>query len=104
MFYRWQDEDLLLHCHLQPGAKRSEFAGEHGGRLKLRIAAPAVEGKANAALIAFLAKAFGVAKRAVAIEAGELGRQKTLRIAAPQRLPVELGIPSPDAGRETEDA
>jgi uncharacterized protein YggU (UPF0235/DUF167 family) len=38
---------VILDLHVQPGAKKSQFAGEHGGRIKLRLAAPAVEGKAN---------------------------------------------------------
>lgn len=92
MFYTWQGDDLVLRCHLQPKASRSEFCGSHDERLKLRIAAPPVEGRANTELIAFLAKAFGVAQRAVSIESGSSGRRKTIRIAAPQTLPPELGI------------
>ncbi|MFX8899343.1 DUF167 family protein, partial [Acinetobacter baumannii] len=64
-FYRWDGEDLLLDCHLQPKASRDEFAGLHGERLKIRLTAPPVEGKANAHLLAFLGKAFGVAKSLV---------------------------------------
>jgi uncharacterized protein len=91
-FYRWQGADLLLECHLQPGASRSEFAGEHGGRLKIRIAAPPVDGKANAQLIVFLADAFAVSKQQVIIERGDSSRQKSVRIVGPQRLPGGLGI------------
>jgi len=61
-FYRWDGDDLILDCHLQPKASRDEFAGLHGERLKIRLTAPPVEGKANAHLLAFLAAAFGVAK------------------------------------------
>lgn len=92
MFYRWAGADLLLALHLQPGASRSEFAGAHGARLKIRIAAPPVEGRANAALIDFLAGAFAVPKQRVVIERGASSRQKSVRIIAPQRLPSELGI------------
>lgn len=83
-------EDLLLALHIQPGARRSEFAGLHGGRLKLRVAAPAVEGKANAALIRFLAGRFSVPVRAVGIESGAQGRQKRVRIRGAAGLPEEL--------------
>jgi uncharacterized protein len=65
---------------VQPGAKRSEFAGEHGGRMKLRLAAPAVEGKANEALVEFLAGYFGVPKRNVRIASGLKSRQKRVII------------------------
>lgn len=91
-FYRWDGEDLLLDCHLQPKASRDEFAGLHGERLKIRLTAPPVEGKANAHLLAFLGKAFGVAKSLVSLESGELNRQKRVRIRRPTRLPEELGI------------
>ena len=67
---------MILDLHVQPGAKRSEFAGEHGGRIKLRLAAPAVEGKANEALVEFLADHFGVPRRNVRIVSGLKSRQK----------------------------
>jgi uncharacterized protein len=66
--------------HVQPGARRSEFAGMHGARVKLRLAAPAVEGKANAALIDFLAGYFGVPKRNVSILSGVKSRTKRVAI------------------------
>jgi uncharacterized protein (TIGR00251 family) len=71
---------VILELHVQPGAKRSEFAGEHGGRIKLRLAAPAVEGKANEALVEFLAAYFGVPKRCVRIVAGLKSRQKRVSV------------------------
>lgn len=91
-WYRWDGEDLILYCHLQPKASRDEFAGVHGERLKIRLTAPPVEGKANAQLLAFLGKAFGVAKSQVSLESGELNRQKRVRIRAPQRLPELPGL------------
>ena len=66
--------------HVQPGAKRSEFAGRHGERIKLRLAAPAVEGKANAALVEFLADYFQVPKRNVTIVSGVKSRIKRVSI------------------------
>jgi hypothetical protein len=71
---------LILELHVQPGAARSEFAGRHGERIKVRLAAPAVEGKANAALIAFLAGHFGVPRRNVRIAAGLKSRRKRVVI------------------------
>lgn len=85
----WRSEDagaLTLRLHVQPGAKRTEFAGIRGdgadARVKLRLAAPPVDGKANAALVSFLAEAFGVPERAVVLVRGETSRQKTVRIEA----------------------
>lgn len=71
---------MILELHVQPGAKRSEFAGQHGDRTKLRLAAPAVEGKANDALVEFLADYFAVPKRNVRIAAGLKSRQKRVII------------------------
>ncbi len=84
---RWDTDDILLFCHLQPGAKRSEFAGLHGERIKIRLHAPPVDGKANSQLIAFLSDAFAVPKQAIQIESGQLSRQKRVRIKAPKQIP-----------------
>jgi uncharacterized protein (TIGR00251 family) len=75
---------VTLEIHTQPGAKSSEISGVHGDCLRVRVAAPAVEGKANAALIAHLAEAFGVPKRGVTIVRGETARRKTVRITQPR--------------------
>ena len=71
---------MILELYVQPGAARSGFAGEHGGRLRLRLAAPPVEGKANAALVEFLADYFNVPKRDVRITAGLKSRRKRVVI------------------------
>jgi uncharacterized protein (TIGR00251 family) len=63
-----------------PRASRSRIVGLHDGRLKVSLAAPPVEGEANAELCATLAKALGVAKRAVSIIHGQHGKQKTVRV------------------------
>ena len=70
---------------MQPGASRSEFAGRHGERIKVRLAARAVDGKANQALVDFLAQHYKVPKRNVRIESGLKSRQKRVVIdgAAP---------------------
>jgi hypothetical protein len=70
----------ILSLHVQPGAKRSEFAGKHGERIKVRLAAPAVENKANEALVEFLAAHYGVPKRNVRILSGLKSRAKRVSI------------------------
>jgi len=77
----------VLTLHAQPGARRSEIVGVHGDALKLRLAAPAVEGKANAELVRFLAEAFGVPLRQVSLLRGETSRRKTVRVSDPARRP-----------------
>jgi uncharacterized protein (TIGR00251 family) len=81
------DGSITLTIQAQPGAKRTEVAGVHGAALKIRLAAPAVDGKANDELLRFLAQAFRVPQRAVTIVRGETGRRKTVHVVAPQRRP-----------------
>ena len=71
---------MILDVHVQPGAKRSEFAGQHGERIKIRLAAPALENRANEALVAFLAAHYGVPKRNVRIASGLKSRDKRVVI------------------------
>ena len=78
---------VVLTLHVQPGARRTEIAGVYGEALKIRLAAPPVDGKANAELVRFLARAFGVARSAVVLVRGETSRQKTVRIEAPRLRP-----------------
>ena len=71
---------LLLTLHIQPGAKTTEFVGEHGDALKVRLAAPPVDGKANAALLAFLAERLGLPRSAVTLKSGQTSRRKVVRV------------------------
>ena len=71
---------MILELHVQPGASRTGFAGKHGERLKVRLQARAVDGKANEALIEFLAAHYGVPRRNVRILSGLKSRQKRVEI------------------------
>ncbi len=71
---------VLFEVRVQPRASRSEVAGTHGEAIKVRVAAPPVEGAANAELVAFLAKQLGVSKSAVKIVRGEQGRRKVVEV------------------------
>ena len=72
-----------LTLHIQPGAKKTEVAGEHGDALKIRLAAPPVDGKANAALIEFIAERLSLPKSAVSLISGQTSRRKLLEIDSP---------------------
>lgn len=65
---------------VQPRASRSRVVGEHDGMLKIQLAAPPVDGEANAALVELVAKRCGVAKRAVTLVSGETSRRKRVRV------------------------
>ena len=82
--------DLVLDVRVQPRASRSEIAGLHGGRLRIRLQAPPVDGKANAALVEFVAALFAVPRARVTIEHGLTGRDKRLRLQGVQSLPAPL--------------
>jgi len=71
---------VSLAVWVTPGAPRSEVAGVADGRLRLRLAAPAHEGKANAELVRLVAKTLGVPRRQVDLATGANGRRKLLRV------------------------
>lgn len=75
------DGALLIAIHVQPGASRTEWAGTHGDALKIRLKAPPVDGKANEALLGFIAETAGVARRAVELVGGQTSRRKRVAIA-----------------------
>ena len=72
---------VLLQLSVMPNAKRTEVDGLHDGALRVRLAAPPIDGRANEALVAWLAKALGVPKRDVELLRGESGRRKQVAIA-----------------------
>jgi uncharacterized protein len=71
---------LTFRVRVVPRASKSAFAGEHDGALKVRVAAPPVEGAANEELARLLAKGFGVPARAVEITGGHASKTKTVRV------------------------
>jgi uncharacterized protein (TIGR00251 family) len=70
----------VLEIHVQPRAKTTEVAGWHGDAIKIRLAAPPVEGAANHALVRFLATRLGVPRSQVMLVAGETSRRKRVRV------------------------
>ena len=71
---------VLLTVHVQPGARQTAAAGVHGDALKVRLQAPPVDGKANAALLAYLAAALGISPRQLTLVAGQTSRRKRVRV------------------------
>jgi uncharacterized protein (TIGR00251 family) len=77
-----------------PRASRTEIAGLHDGRLRVRVASPPVDGAANEAIVRFFAKALGVARSAVVLRSGATGRQKTVAVMGltPDEVSARLGL------------
>lgn len=90
IWYLLKENRLTLTVHVQPGAKRTEVIGLHGDALKIRVAAAAVEGQANARLLDFLRKAFKVPAGRIILKQGEHARCKVVEIqdslVAPEAL------------------
>ncbi len=89
-WYQTGGGGVTIHVHAQPGAKRTEIAGLHGDCLKLRLASPPVDGKANECLIEFLAGRLGVKRAQVKITRGLSSRRKTVFVAIAEFRPAAL--------------
>ena len=76
-----------LQVWVQPGAKRNELAGLHQNCLKIRLSAPAVDNKANQALVEYVAVLLGLKRSQVSLAAGHTSRKKSLRVLA-QKEPI----------------
>lgn len=93
-WYRWRGDDLELALKVLPRASRDAFVGPEGTHYRVRIQAPPVDGKGNAALRRFVAAAFGVPPARVTLIGGEHGRQKRLLIEDPRLFPIPV-VPPP---------
>lgn len=91
-WYRRNGEVITLTLHVQPGAKCSGIAGLHGEALKIRLAAPPIEGRANEALLKFIGGLFDVPQRQVELKQGGQSRHKVVVITGSRVDPESLLI------------
>jgi uncharacterized protein (TIGR00251 family) len=101
------DDAVVLQVHLQPGAGRSAVVGRHGAALKLKVAAPPQNGRANDACAALLAETFGVGAGSVELVSGATSRSKRFKLSGvdleefrrrlDQAVESGSGGPGPDA-------
>lgn len=89
-WYRRSGDVITLTLHIQPGAKRNEVAGLHGGALKIRLSASPIEGRANEALLKFIAESFDVTLRQVELKQGGQSRHKVVVITGSKIEPESL--------------
>ena len=87
---RPSENGWTLSVRAQPGASKSEVAGLYGDALRVRLAAPANDGKANAELVKFLAGALGVPRNAVSLVRGHASRDKVVAVDDPNCDPLRL--------------
>lgn len=83
-------DSITLSLHVQPGARQTSVAGLHGDALKIRLAAPPVEGRANEALLRFIADFFRVPLRNVVLLKGEQSRQKRVEVRGSSISPLDM--------------
>ena len=85
--FKWSKDTLTISVYIQPKATSSEFIEMFNDHFKIRVNAPPVDGKANKALIDFIAMSFSVSKSMVSITQGEASRYKKVQIVKPGRIP-----------------
>jgi uncharacterized protein (TIGR00251 family) len=79
-WYRYESDSLILKLYIQPGAKRHEIIGPVQDELKIKLASPAIEGRANVALMKLLSQLFNVPRSKIVLKSGEKSRHKTVII------------------------
>ena len=85
-------DGCLLHVRVHPGARRNAAIGVHADALKVSLTAPPVDGRANEALIAFLAEALQLSKAHVGLVSGTASRSKVIRIVGKSAAEIEVAL------------
>lgn len=89
------NDEVVITVHVQPGARSTQVVGLYGDALKLRIAAPPVDGRANTCLVDFLAAKLNLPKSSIEIVGGISQRRKRVRlIGAPEQQVAQLASPN----------
>src|SRR3954463_12469014 len=87
-----REQPAVLRVRLQPRARRDEVVGERGGAIVIRVTAPPVDGKANAALCAFVARAAGVGRSRVSVVRGLSSRDKVVRVEGADEMALKRAL------------
>lgn len=89
-WYRSESDRIILRLYVQPGAKQNEIVGLIGDELKLKLAAPPIDGRANAVLIKYLSQLFRVPISKIRLKSGEKSRHKMVEICESKALPESM--------------
>ena len=79
-WYTQTEDVIVLKIYVQPGAKRNEIVGLYNDALKIRVATPAIDGRANAAILKYIAELFDVSRREIRLKRGDTSRYKSVEI------------------------
>jgi uncharacterized protein len=90
--YRLTDDGVVLSVHVQPGAGRTAVVGRHGTSLKVKVAAPPTQGRANDAVLELLAESFGLPSAQVELTAGASSRSKQVLLRDADQEAVEASL------------
>ena len=97
----WREKSASLKVgqvkekRVHPGARRNDVTGVHDGALKISLTTPPTDGRANEALIAFIAARLGIPRSQVTLLTGATSRSKTLRIARKNAADVQAALSLP---------
>ena len=92
MIVRPTDGGCILSVRVHPGAKRNAITGTHDNALKISLTTPPTDGRANAALIAFLAKRLDIPRASIVLISGATSRSKTLRLTGTTAAEAEARL------------
>lgn len=90
MWYRRDVDAVILDLYVQPGAKHTEISGSHGDALKIRLASQPIDGRANEALLKYVAQLFDVPVRQVELKRGDKSRHKIVIVRSSKINPESL--------------
>ena len=91
-WYRYSHGNLILTLYIQPGAKSCAVIGLHGDALKIKLASPPIDGKANKALVQFIAAQFDIPVRQIKLIRGEKSRHKTVELVGCTTNPESINV------------
>lgn len=91
-WYTQTEDVIVLKIYVQPGAKHNEIVGLYNDALKIRVATPAIDGRANVALLKYIAELFDVSCTSIKLKRGDTSRYKTIEIHHSRVNPDDLLI------------
>ncbi|MFA5960290.1 MAG: DUF167 domain-containing protein [Tatlockia sp.] len=93
-WYHYTNGNLILTLHIQPGAKSTLVVGLHGDALKIKLASPPIDGRANDALLRFIANRFDLPLQHIRLIRGEKSRRKVVEVRNCNQNPESILLPS----------